>query len=61
MRRSFSTSNLAGDPKSVQAILGHAKLDMTANVYAQAEQSKISKLLEDRWVRLGLGTTKRVQ
>jgi len=57
MRRSFSTDNLARDPKSTQAILGHAHLDMTANVYAQSQESKISELLNNRWQRLGLGAT----
>lgn len=62
MRRSFSTDNLARDPKATQAIMGHAKLDMTANVYAQSQESKITELLDSRWLRLGLGpTTKSVQ
>jgi integrase len=61
MRRSFSTSNLARDPKSVQAILGHAKLDMTVNTYAQARHSAITELLDEHWKRLGLAATKGVQ
>lgn len=61
MRRSFSTDNLARDPKSTQAIMGHAKLDMTANVYAQPQEAKVAELLDNRWLRLGLSPTKSVQ
>lgn len=61
MRRSFSTDNLARDPKSTQAIMGHAKLDMTVNVYAQSQESKVAELLNSRWLRLGLSQTKAVQ
>ena len=61
MRRSFSTDNLARDPQSTQAIMGHARLDMTANIYAQSQESKVLELLNSRWQRLGLGVTKSVQ
>ena len=61
MRRTFSTHELKGDPKSTQAIMGHAKLDMTTNIYAQAQQSEMAKLLDSRWQRLGLGVTTGVQ
>ena len=61
MRRSFSTDNLAHDPKATQAIMGHAKLDVTANIYAQAQLSKITELLDQRWMKLGLGASKSVQ
>lgn len=61
MRRSFSTDNLARDPKSTQAIMGHAKLDMTANVYARSQESKITELLDSRWLRLGFGPMKSAQ
>lgn len=57
MRRSFSTENLERDPKSVQAIMGHARLDVTANIYAQAQLKKMAKLLDDRWASLGLTTS----
>jgi len=45
----------------VQAIMGHSKVDITANVYAQSQQAKMAELLDDRWTRLGLGATKGVQ
>ena len=61
MRRSFSTDNLARDPKSVQAIMGHSKVDITATVYAQSQQAKMAELLDERWTRMGLGATKGVQ
>ena len=61
LRRSFSTENLASDPKSVQAIMGHAKPDMTANIYAQSVEKKVRTLLSDQWTRLGLGGTDGVQ
>jgi integrase len=61
MRRSFSTINLARDPKATQAIMGHAKLDMTANVYAQSLESKVIELLDRRWLTLGFGQIKSVQ
>jgi integrase len=54
MRRSFSTDNLARDPKSVQAIMGHSKPDMTANIYAQSQEHHMIALLNERWMRLGL-------
>jgi hypothetical protein len=41
--------------------MGHARLDMTANVYAQPQESKIAELLSNRRLRLGLGPTKGVQ
>jgi integrase len=61
LRRSFSTENLARDPKSVQAIMGHSKPDITASVYAQSQLSKMTELLDERWKRLGLGATNGVQ
>jgi integrase len=61
MRRTFSTEELERDPKSVQAIMGHAKPDMAANIYAQSQESKMSALLDGRWHRLGLGVTRGVQ
>lgn len=62
MPRSFSIDNLARDPKSTQAILGHSRLDMTANVYAPiAGIEGFAELLSSRWLRLGLSPTKTVQ
>ena len=33
--------------------MGDAKLDMTATVYAQSQESKVIDLLDHRWLRLG--------
>lgn len=48
-------------PKSTQAVMSHARLDLTANVYAQSQESKIAELLASRWLRQGLRPTKGVQ
>ena len=61
MRRTFSTEELARDPKSVQAIMGHGTADMTANTYAQSQEKHMTALLNERWLRLGLGETRKVQ
>ncbi len=34
---------------------------MTANIYAQSQQPKMAKSLEDRWQQLGLSPTQGVQ
>jgi len=39
--------------------MGHAKLDVTANLYAQAQQSKMTELLDEWWKRLGLGCNQK--
>ena len=61
MRRTFSTEELERDPKSVQDITGHTKPDMTANIYAQSQEKRVTALLDERWMRLGLGATGKVQ
>jgi integrase len=61
MRRSFSTHNLARDPKSVQAILGHSKPDISATIYAQSQEKQMAALLNERWLLLGLSSTGKVQ
>jgi len=59
MRRTFSTEELERDPKSVQAIMGHTKPDMTASIYAQSQEKQVTALLNERWMRLGLSEQAR--
>jgi integrase len=56
LRRTIATlAQTIGTVKDVQAILGHSKPDMTANVYMQPIEATVKRTLESIYVQLTAG------